>query len=136
MTADSNGDASGQIAKIRATMDAAFPDALVVCELPELANLSVSEINILVRWVIMVSINLEYHGNIPHTSQYQRTKIFKGEIPSGWRVSFALMVDRSCAGESFYRRLGSHLEEGENGRHCFASTYFCIENVAFHTLTA
>ncbi|MGI4856561.1 MAG: PIN domain-containing protein [Janthinobacterium lividum] len=40
MAADSKGAASGQIAKIRATMDAAFPDAPVVCELPELANLA------------------------------------------------------------------------------------------------
>jgi len=95
-----------------------------------------AERDLIARWSLMVSINLECHGRMLHTTQRQRTALKNGSVPPGSRVSIARMHDSTCAGESFYRSVAVPIgiEQGEFLK--IQSTYFCVERVAFHTLTS
>ncbi|MGF6723797.1 hypothetical protein P3T43_003152 [Paraburkholderia sp. GAS41] len=92
--------------------------------------------DLIVRWVLMVSINFECLGKIPHTTQQQRTLLRDGVIPPGCRISIAHMQDASCTGDSFSRTVALPIGIGPSEYLTMQSTYFCVEQAAFHTLTS
>lgn len=91
----------------------------------------------LARWSAMTSINLECYGRILRTPQFQRTALMEGQMPPGWRVSIARMINTTWAGRSFNRSLSVPIVIGPEGDFLeITSTYFVIERVALHTLRA
>lgn len=107
--------------------------ALARGEWPAISN---ADCEIIARWAMMISINLECFGRILQTTQQQRTLLMNGKTPPGFRLSIGRMTDQTCSGSYFYRPLmvPIEIEDGEFVK--IQSTYFCIENIAFHTLTS
>lgn len=95
------------------------------------------KIFILARWSAMVTINLECHARMLRTKQFQRTDLMNGDMPPGWRLSIARMVDTACAGRSFHRAIAVPIGMGTKGEYLeLGSTYYVIERAAFHTLSS
>lgn len=92
--------------------------------------------SMLSTWAVMVTINLQCHGNILVATRQQLDTFHRGKIPSGFQVSIGLLQDNNNAGASFFRPL--HVPnsipavDGPN----FGSTWFCIERLAIHVFNA
>lgn len=99
-------------------------------------NLSETECKLLARWATMVSINFQCHARLLNATKYQRTTLMEGSMPSGWKISIGSMITTEDAGHSFHRsiQVPTQIEEGKNL--LIDSAYFCIERVAFHTLSS
>ena len=92
---------------------------------------------ILARWGAMVTINLECLARMLSTTQFQRTTLMNGDMPPGWHMSIARMVETDCAGRSFHRAIVVPIGIGSEGDHLrVGSTFFVIERAAFHTMNA
>jgi hypothetical protein len=98
-------------------------------------KLSHEQAFILSRWVTMIVINLENVGRIISTTSRQRSDLMNGHMPTGWSISAAKMQDSSSGGYSFYKTFNPSCSPKEEPIMCQA-TYFCIEKVAFHAVSA
>jgi hypothetical protein len=110
---------------------APFIETLADREWPDFSD---EQRDLVARWVLMVSINLECYGRIPQTTQQQRTLLMGGVMPPGCRISVAHMEDASCSGLNFFRPVLAPIDIGAGKHLPIQSTYFCVGRVAFHTL--
>jgi hypothetical protein len=97
--------------------------------------LSEVDCKVLARWAVMVSINLQCYARILGAAPYQRQALKNGAVPSGWKVSIGLMTNTNHAGSSFHRSMLSPFQIDPDKYVPVDSTYFCVERVAFYTLS-
>jgi hypothetical protein len=99
--------------------------------------LDVEQRRVLARWSTMVTVNLECYARMLRTTQFQRTTLMNGDMPSGWRLGIGKMADTDCAGRSFDRAIAVPIGIGKRDEYLtIGSTYFVIELAAFHTLSS
>ena len=103
--------------------------------LKERPEFTLVEQEILTRWVVMVSINLEYWGRIVLSTRYQRSELMEGRVPAGWEVSIGRMRNAVSAGRSWSRTVRLPLKISESECLPLSVCYFVIENVAFRSLS-
>lgn len=99
-------------------------------------QLSESERELLARWAVMVSINLECRARMLTTKEYQRQILKSGSMPPGWRVYLGLHQGVDVAGMSFHGSVGgiTEIADGEFSR--LQNSFFCIEHAVFQTLSS
>lgn len=98
--------------------------------------LSDSERDIISRWAVMVSLNLECYARMLTTNEYQRQVLKSGSVPNGWRVYIGLFENLSNAGMSYHGSVGIPIHVGEDDFIRLQNSLFCIEHAVFHTLSS
>lgn len=98
-------------------------------------RLSSAECKTLARWVIMITVNLERYARIETITQHQRDQLKAGHVPHGFRVSVGRMDGPQHAGYNFQRVCKLPIGIA-NDYLTFQSSFFCIENVGFHTISS
>jgi hypothetical protein len=88
------------------------------------------------RWVAMVTINLEYFSHQPVTVQSQRDALKRGEVPEAWRISLLRTKGEKSGGNHFQRKIALSELDYSGNYIKVQSTFFCVENVAFHSINS
>lgn len=94
-----------------------------------------SELEILSRWALMVSINLECHAHILASIRPHLKDLMGGKMPMGWRVYIGQLPTNKHANYSHTRIIetGMHIEGDLYQK--VKNTAFCIEKVIFNTIS-
>jgi hypothetical protein len=102
----------------------------------EWPEFSKEESFILARWVAMVTINLESYSRQKATTQAQRDALKAGGMPDGWRIGICRMAHALHAGMHDHRKMSPPIGIGDGNFLPIQSTFFCIENISFHSLSS
>lgn len=94
------------------------------------------ELEILARWSVMVSVNLECYGRILTTTPYQRKKLMHSQMPDGWRVYIGILDSTDFAGDSYHGSIAMPISIGDGEYVKVQNSYLCIEHAVFHTLSS
>lgn len=97
---------------------------------------SPKELEILARWSVMVSINLECYGRMLATKSYQRKKLMSSQMPDGWSVYVGLLVSADFAGDNYHGSIAMPIGMGDGEYLKVQNSFLCIEKAVFHTLSS
>ncbi|WP_156369303.1 hypothetical protein [Aureimonas sp. Leaf324] len=84
----------------------------------------------------MVTINLEVAGHLGNTPQFARKVLMNGLMPEGWSVAIGKMDTWKHGGWSYTRIFEFPLGLGEGRNLRVQACIFCVERVAFRTVSA
>lgn len=97
---------------------------------------SPDDLNLLTRWVAMVTINLQCRARQLTSTEHQRRQLFQGDMPSGWKVYAGTMIDDHHGGKHFHRAMATAIEMGDGAYLPLVSCYFVIKRAAFFSFAS
>lgn len=98
-------------------------------------KLTPNELEVLSRWAVMVSINLECHARQMTATKWQLVDLMQGKMPKGWRVYIGHLPSNKHANFNHTRVVGADVRI-EDDHLKITNTAFCIEHVIFNTVSA
>jgi hypothetical protein len=101
----------------------------------EWKNSTRTQQSVLSRWIAMISLNMHSQLKSIQTFEIDLQRLKDGEIPSGWQIYVARLLDDKLSGNRFCMQGYVPIAVGETAL-TYNLTYFCIGKAIFLTINS